>query len=169
LAAAGTATPRGLERARAGHLVRPSKIVPGYPPSLEKIVLAALERSPAQPSPPAALLRDWLEEFAAQPDQRSNPAALAQWLHELFPDFSSLTRASGWTLPPVAAPRAAGAPTAPLPNLDEVVTPPAQLTTEEQRTLAGKRPRSRSVLAAVLGSGWGGSSRPWPRPGSPSG
>ena len=146
---------QGLERARTGHLVRPSKIVPGYPPSLEKVVLAALERSPAQPSPPAAQLRDWLEEFAAQPDQRSNPAALAQWLRELFPDFSSLTRASGWTLPPVAAPRAAGAPTAPLPNLDEVVTPPAQLITEEQRALAGKRPRSRSVVAAVLGSGWG--------------
>ena len=64
---------------------RPAKIVAGYPPSLEKVVLAALERSPAQPSPPAAQLRDWLEEFAAQPDQRSNTAALAQWLRELFP------------------------------------------------------------------------------------
>jgi eukaryotic-like serine/threonine-protein kinase len=135
---------------------RPRQIVPGYPPALENIVMAALERSATPACDTAAQLRDLLEEFAATPEYRSSTVALAQWLRELFPDFSSLARASGWTLPPMTTSPVRAAIT-PAPNPDQAVTPPAMLLTEDRlpgAAAAVAAPRSRWGQALRGGGAW---------------
>src|SRR5205814_485671 len=54
--------------------LRPSEIVPGYPPDLELIVLAAIEARTADPFPSAQQLSDLPEDFAAGPANRSTAA-----------------------------------------------------------------------------------------------
>jgi serine/threonine-protein kinase len=97
----GTQRPRdaeGLERLSRLVYPRPSALVPGYPPALERIVLSALERDVRQRCPSARELRERLDELATGPEHRSNPIALAAWMRELFPDFLALTRVNGWTV-----------------------------------------------------------------------
>jgi serine/threonine protein kinase len=88
---------------------RPSQLVSGYPQTLEKIVLSAIERNVDKRCPSAREFRDRLEVFAVKKEHLSTPRSLAAWIRELFPDFSMLTKASEVTAPRVL-PTAGGVP-----------------------------------------------------------
>jgi serine/threonine protein kinase len=66
-------------------LVRPSAVVPGYPPELERIVCRALEREPADRFATCAELAGELERFCASGQWASDRQELAAWIARLFP------------------------------------------------------------------------------------
>ena len=63
----------------------PTSHVPGYPPALEKIVLRALARDPAQRYETALQLQGELEDFAHESRLRVSPLVLARLMSTLFP------------------------------------------------------------------------------------
>jgi serine/threonine protein kinase len=63
----------------------PSRIVHGYPPQLEKIVLRALRRDPAERYPTALELQSALEDFAHETRLRVSPLVLGRVMSTLFP------------------------------------------------------------------------------------
>jgi len=63
----------------------PSKLVPGYPPALERIVLRALARDPDQRYSTAVQLQGELEDFAHENRLRVSPLVLARLMGTLFP------------------------------------------------------------------------------------
>jgi hypothetical protein len=75
-------------------LPRPSAIVPGYPPELERIVMSAVAPDATNLSPSVDELRDRLEEFASSPTHRSNPSALMRWLRDLVPELAPPPRST---------------------------------------------------------------------------
>jgi serine/threonine protein kinase len=77
-----------------GHYRKPSEVIAGYPPDLERLVLAAIDPDGDNPRPSAQELSDRLEEFGASPQHRSGPRALAAWLRELFPEHYPPSRPS---------------------------------------------------------------------------
>jgi serine/threonine protein kinase len=88
-----------LQKVLNAPIPRPSQIVPGYPQTLEKIVLSAIERNVDKRCPSAREFRDRLEVFAVKKEHLSTPRSLAAWIRELFPDFANVTRASEVTAP----------------------------------------------------------------------
>jgi hypothetical protein len=98
-----------LQKVLNAPIPRPSQIVPTYPPTLEKIVLSAIERNVDKRCPSAREFRDRLEVFAVKKEHLSTPRSLAAWIRELFPDFATLTKASEVTAPRVF-PTAGGVP-----------------------------------------------------------
>jgi len=67
-----------------GQIVRPSQLVSGYPHELEAVVLRALATDPGERFATAAALRDALGEAAWRIGARSDGAAVARALAELF-------------------------------------------------------------------------------------
>ena len=63
----------------------PTKIVPGYPPALEKIVLRALARDPERRYSTAVQLQGDVEDFAHETRLRVSPLVLARLMSSLFP------------------------------------------------------------------------------------
>ena len=63
----------------------PSRIVPSYPPVLERIVLRALARDPDQRYPTALALQTDVEDFAHEVRLRISPLVLARLMGSLFP------------------------------------------------------------------------------------
>ncbi|HEV7559761.1 MAG TPA: serine/threonine-protein kinase, partial [Kofleriaceae bacterium] len=63
----------------------PSKLVPSYPPALEKIVLRALARNPNERFATALELQSALEDFAHDNRLRVSPLVLARVMGSLFP------------------------------------------------------------------------------------
>jgi serine/threonine protein kinase len=63
----------------------PSKLVPSYPPALEKIVMRALARNPAERFATALELQAALEDFAHENRLRVSPLVLARVMGSLFP------------------------------------------------------------------------------------
>jgi eukaryotic-like serine/threonine-protein kinase len=80
-----------LSNVTSATFLPPSRVAYGYPPELEEIVLAALERD-LNRRPLARELRDRLEAFAAGSDHTSKSRTLVAWLHEVFPDFAGLSK-----------------------------------------------------------------------------
>lgn len=72
-------------------LVPPSTTIAGYPPELEKLVLWAMARDPAERCPDAAQLHQALEDFVASGPYGSSKRAVAAWLAELLPDLDKLS------------------------------------------------------------------------------
>src|SRR5262249_55561371 len=70
---------------------RPSTIVSGYPPALERIVLRALARDVDQRYPTALALQTDVEDFAHDMRLRISPLVLARIMGTLFP-----TRLEEW-------------------------------------------------------------------------
>jgi tRNA A-37 threonylcarbamoyl transferase component Bud32 len=110
---------------------RPSQLVPGYPQTLEKIVLSAVERNVDRRCPSAREFRDRLEVFAVRKEHLSIPRSLAAWIRELFPDFTALTKASEVTTPRIF-PTAGGVPVTVASlrqtGTHEIIAPPVLLT-----------------------------------------
>jgi hypothetical protein len=65
-------------------VVKPSDVVPGYPPELERIVLRALERSAERRYQTARELQFDLEAFARDQKIQISSAALAEWMEKTF-------------------------------------------------------------------------------------
>jgi hypothetical protein len=65
-------------------VARPSDVVPGYPPELERIVLRALERSAERRYQTARELQFDLEAFARDQKIQISSAALAEWMETTF-------------------------------------------------------------------------------------
>jgi serine/threonine protein kinase len=64
----------------------PSRLVPEYPGALEKIVMRALARDPAQRYPNALTLQGALEDFAHENRLRVSPLVLGRLMGTLFPE-----------------------------------------------------------------------------------
>ncbi len=65
--------------------VAPTKLVPGYPPALETILMKALARDPEQRYRTALDLQGDLEDFAHENRLRVSPLVLARLMSNLFP------------------------------------------------------------------------------------
>ena len=65
-------------------VVKPSEVVPGYPPELERIVMRALERSADRRYQTARELQFDLEAFARDQKIQISSAALAEWMEKTF-------------------------------------------------------------------------------------
>jgi len=63
----------------------PTRIVPSYPPALERIVLRALSRDPDARYPTALALQTDVEDFAHEMRLRISPLVLARLMGTLFP------------------------------------------------------------------------------------
>jgi serine/threonine protein kinase len=75
-----------------GVFLKPSQVIPDYPPALEQIVLHAIEQDVHKRCVSARDLRDRLEGFLASSDQyTSTNRSVAIWLRDLFTDFNQLT------------------------------------------------------------------------------
>ncbi|HLU66195.1 MAG TPA: serine/threonine-protein kinase [Kofleriaceae bacterium] len=74
---------------------RPSEVVPGYPPALERIVMRALARDPDQRTASAEALRGELEALVAELGLEAPSSGLADLVREL-----QATRARTRRLPP---------------------------------------------------------------------
>jgi serine/threonine protein kinase len=137
-----------LDKVLNAPLPRPSQVVPSYPPTLEKIVVSAIERNVDKRCPSAREFRERLEVFAVKKEHLSTPRSLAAWVRELFPDFTILTKASEVTAPRIF-PTAGGVPVTvsslrgPTSGSMEAVTGPLPAPT---------RPLSSSLLRAESGS-----------------
>jgi serine/threonine protein kinase len=84
-----------LRNIMTGDYLRPSELVPDYPPALEDIVLSAIEPDPDRRCPSARELRDRLEELTRRPPFLSSLGAVRAWVGQLFPPGSAdLTEAA---------------------------------------------------------------------------
>jgi serine/threonine-protein kinase len=88
-----------LDRILNGEFPRPGQLMPGYPPGLEAIVMAAMTSDPGSRLPSARELRDRLEAFSTTREHSSTPTALAGWLRQLFPDFASVVKVAATPAP----------------------------------------------------------------------
>ena len=66
-----------MNKVARGEVVRPTTLVPSYPPRLEAIILRALQTDPAERHPTAAALVSDLQEFAQQQSIALGPAQVA--------------------------------------------------------------------------------------------
>jgi serine/threonine protein kinase len=64
----------------------PSRFVPEYPAALERILLRALARDPAERYPTALQLQGHLEDFAHESRLRVSPLVLGRLMETLFPE-----------------------------------------------------------------------------------
>ena len=77
----------------------PSRIVAGYPPDLEEIVLTALNRERAQRMPSAAHLTMYLEELAMRNGMLVGPRAIARYFSSVAPAEPIIEEALGMVEP----------------------------------------------------------------------
>jgi eukaryotic-like serine/threonine-protein kinase len=86
-----------LKNIMNGTISRPTDLVPGFPPTLEAIILSAIDMDVQKRCPSAAELRQRLEAFVAASGRSTNQRELVTWLKELFPDFGNLTKTGAVT------------------------------------------------------------------------
>jgi serine/threonine protein kinase len=138
-----------LKAAVDGIIAPPSRVVEGYPPALERIVLRALARSREARYQTARELQVDLEEFVHEQRLRLSPAALAEWMEQTFGPKVEL-----WHSPPPAtgAVRDGTAATKVIPRADVDPVPRpigvAGSVPVELSAPVGKRRRSIGALAA---------------------
>jgi serine/threonine protein kinase len=75
-----------VERIKSATLVAPSKIVPGYPPELEKIIKRALQLDPDDRFPDANTIRHEIEVVAHRMELVLGDVAVSQVMSQLFED-----------------------------------------------------------------------------------
>ncbi|MEZ4368550.1 MAG: protein kinase [Kofleriaceae bacterium] len=121
-----------MHRVVTGDVIKPSRVVPGYPPALEAVVLKALATDPAQRYQTAGLMLEAIEAYAKQSRTVMSTVTLGRYMHELFGDV-----AEPWAAQPVAdleVPRPEGtvsnydrAPTARPGSIPEIVEDSAEV------------------------------------------
>lgn len=93
-----------MHRIVTGDVVRPSRLVAGYPAQLEKIVMTALSIDPTRRYPTASALLEDIEAFAKQARLSPSTMALGRFMRELFGEvlepWQGAERRSAATLPP---------------------------------------------------------------------
>jgi serine/threonine-protein kinase len=75
-----------MHRIVTGDVVRPSRLIPGYPPALEAIVMKALAVDPAQRYQSAGLLLEAIESFAISSRMAMSTMALGRFMRDMFGD-----------------------------------------------------------------------------------
>ena len=75
-----------FKRIAGGRYAQPSALLPGYPPALERILLAALDPDPDRRCPTAGELHQRLEAFLAEGSHASTAGAVAAWVNALCPE-----------------------------------------------------------------------------------
>ncbi|HEY4243765.1 MAG TPA: protein kinase [Kofleriaceae bacterium] len=75
-----------MHRIVTGDVTRPSKIVPGYPPELEAIVLKSLSVDAAQRYQSVGEFMEAIEQYAASARLALSTSALGRFMRELFGD-----------------------------------------------------------------------------------
>jgi serine/threonine protein kinase len=113
----------------AGDFPRPSELVPGYPPELEQIVLAAMKRDREERTPTAHAMHEALELFASQAHLNTSHTSVKLKLTELFPR-GEVAPAKGGLTPTPSSPRPSFTPGS------AYRSPPRQLTDDEKAALA---------------------------------
>src|SRR5262245_47582769 len=73
-----------MHRIVTGDVVRPSRLVQGYPPALEAIVMKALASDPAQRYQSAGLLLEALESFAVSSRMSLSTMGLGRFMRDMF-------------------------------------------------------------------------------------
>ncbi len=93
-----------MHRIVTGDVVRPSRLVAGYPAQLEKIVMTALCTDPTRRYATASALLEDIEAFAKQARLSPSTMALGRFMRELFGEvlepWQGAERRSAVTLPP---------------------------------------------------------------------
>lgn len=93
-----------MHRIVTGDVVRPSRLVTGYPAPLEKIVMTALSIDPTRRYPTASALLEDIEAFSKQARLSPSTMALGRFMRELFGEvlepWQGSERRSAVTLPP---------------------------------------------------------------------
>jgi serine/threonine protein kinase len=75
-----------MHRIVTGDVVRPSRLIPGYPPALEAIVMKALAVDPAQRYQTAGALLEAIESFAISSRMAMSTMALGRFMRDMFGD-----------------------------------------------------------------------------------
>ena len=73
-----------MHRIVTGDVVRPSRLIPSYPPALELVVMRALSVDPAQRYQSAGLLLEAIEGFATAARTPLSTMALGRFMREIF-------------------------------------------------------------------------------------
>src|SRR5262245_6827024 len=73
-----------MHRIVTGDVVRPSRLVQGYPPALEAIVMKALAVDPAQRYQSAGMLLEALESFAVSSRMSLSTMGLGRFMRDMF-------------------------------------------------------------------------------------
>jgi serine/threonine protein kinase len=94
-----------MHRIVTGDVVRPTRIVQGYPQALEAIVMKALAIDPAQRYQSAGMLLEALENFAVASRMSLSTMGLGRFMRDMFGEVSEpwLNTAATKLLQPVAA------------------------------------------------------------------
>ena len=77
-----------MHRIVTGDVVRPTRLIPGYPQALEAIVMKALAVDPAQRYQSAGQLLEAIESFAISARMPMSTMALGRFMREMFGDVS---------------------------------------------------------------------------------
>src|SRR5688572_5161965 len=77
-----------MHRIVTGDVVRPSRLVPGYPPALEAIVMKALAVDPTQRYQSAGLLLEAIEHHSLQHRAPLSTMALGRFMRDMFGDVA---------------------------------------------------------------------------------
>lgn len=75
-----------LKKVAYGPIPRPSEITPNYPPELEQIVMAALQRDVSRRTPTARALAHQLDAYLYGLGSPSGHAEVASWMRRVFSD-----------------------------------------------------------------------------------
>src|SRR4051812_30803394 len=75
-----------MHRIVTGDVVRPSRLIPGYPPALEAIVMKALAVDAAHRYQSAGLLLEAIESFAISSRMAMSTMALGRFMRDMFGD-----------------------------------------------------------------------------------
>src|SRR5690606_20246618 len=94
-----------MHRIVTGDVVRPTRLVQGYPQALEAIVMKALAIDPAQRYQSAGLLLEALESFAVSSRMSLSTMGLGRFMREMFGDVQEpwLNTAATKVLQPIGA------------------------------------------------------------------
>jgi hypothetical protein len=149
-----------MHRIVTGDVVRPTRLIPGYPQALEAIVMKALAVDPAQRYQSAGLLLEAIENFAIASRMAMSTMALGRFMRDMFGDVPEpwLTPAGRQSQPIVARESTISSTDAksgpirtPGPDtLPPMTLPPEQLSADAVPDEDGSFPDSGSLLARTV-------------------
>jgi serine/threonine-protein kinase len=88
-----------MHRIVTGDVVRPTRVVPGYPPALEAIIMTALASDPSQRYQSAGAVLEAIESFATASHMPMTTMGLGRFMRDMFGDVPE-----PWLAPASSAP-----------------------------------------------------------------
>jgi serine/threonine-protein kinase len=163
-----------MHRIVTGDVVRPTRLVPGYPPALEAIVMKALAVDPVLRFQSAMALLEAVESFAVDARLPLSTNALGRFMRELFgeqvePWLTASTRHATGGLPRESTisstdgrgPHAASAePAPPPPATLRMMASPEQVAEAVGATASLTLSKAGPAAEEVVAAGWSATSYP---------